>query len=122
MAKPSLSSMAPNDPNPSKQISLHAVYTVTNIQHKIRILDGTKVTYNSWVKLFQLHARGYKVLDHIDVQRSFPERKRSYNEEVTAKTVNEKQAGRTSDNVAWQCFWRLLAWRIQVSPKELKLE
>ncbi|KAM0043350.1 hypothetical protein Hdeb2414_s0010g00340231 [Helianthus debilis subsp. tardiflorus] len=25
-----------------------------------------KVTYSSWVKLFQLNARGYKVLDHID--------------------------------------------------------
>uniref|UniRef100_A0A251VD12 Putative ribonuclease H-like domain-containing protein n=1 Tax=Helianthus annuus TaxID=4232 RepID=A0A251VD12_HELAN len=46
--------------------SLHPVYTVTNIQNKVRVLDGTKVTYSSWVKLFQLHARGYKVLNHID--------------------------------------------------------
>nr|XP_043625600.1 uncharacterized protein LOC122597025 [Erigeron canadensis] len=46
--------------------SLHPVYTVTNIQHKVRVLDGSKVTYSSWVKLFQLNARGYKVLDHID--------------------------------------------------------
>ncbi|XP_035839576.1 uncharacterized protein LOC118487132 [Helianthus annuus] len=46
--------------------ALHPVYTVTNIQNKVRILDGTKVTYSSWVKLFQLNARGYKVLDHID--------------------------------------------------------
>ncbi|KAK9057636.1 hypothetical protein SSX86_022472 [Deinandra increscens subsp. villosa] len=46
--------------------NLHPVYTVTNIQHKVRILDGTKVSYSSWVKLFQLHARGYDVLSHID--------------------------------------------------------
>lgn len=57
----------PMDPNeqPPKP-PLHPVYTVTNIQHKIRVLDGTKVTYNSWVKIFKLHARGYKVLHHID--------------------------------------------------------
>ncbi|KAI3673913.1 hypothetical protein L6452_40044 [Arctium lappa] len=53
-----------SDANPSK--SLHPVYTVTNIQNKVRILDGTKVTYSSWVRLFKLHARGYKVVDHID--------------------------------------------------------
>ncbi|XP_074300692.1 uncharacterized protein LOC141631993 [Silene latifolia] len=46
--------------------SLHPVYTVTNIQNKVRVLDGTKVTYASWVNLFTLHARGYKVLHHID--------------------------------------------------------
>ena len=46
--------------------SLHPVYTVTNIQNKVRVLDGAKVTYSQWVKLFKLHARGYKVLDHID--------------------------------------------------------
>ncbi|KAK9071607.1 hypothetical protein SSX86_008036 [Deinandra increscens subsp. villosa] len=46
--------------------SLHHVYTVTNIQHKVRVLDGTKVSYSSWVKFFQLHARGYEVLSHID--------------------------------------------------------
>ncbi|KAJ9536153.1 hypothetical protein OSB04_un000671 [Centaurea solstitialis] len=57
--------MAPGDAAP-KQPSLHPVYTVTNIQNKVRILDGIKVTYSSWVKLFKLHARGYKVLDHID--------------------------------------------------------
>ncbi|XP_021978657.1 uncharacterized protein LOC110873933 [Helianthus annuus] len=51
---------------PTKPETLHPVYTVTNIQNKVRILDGKKVTYSSWVKLFQLHARGYKVLDHID--------------------------------------------------------
>ncbi|KAL4574806.1 hypothetical protein LXL04_021644 [Taraxacum kok-saghyz] len=51
--------------NPAKP-SLHPVYTVTNIQTKVRVLDGVKVTYSSWVKLFKLHARGYKVSDHID--------------------------------------------------------
>ncbi|XP_022030869.1 uncharacterized protein LOC110931801 [Helianthus annuus] len=46
--------------------SLHPVYTVTNIQHKVRMLDGTKVSYPSWVKLFMLHATGYEVVHHID--------------------------------------------------------
>ncbi|KAJ0467742.1 putative RNA-directed DNA polymerase [Helianthus annuus] len=50
----------------TKTAALHPVYTVNNIQNKVRVLDGTKVTYSSWVKLFQLNARGYKVLDHID--------------------------------------------------------
>ncbi|XP_074292136.1 uncharacterized protein LOC141618989 [Silene latifolia] len=45
---------------------LHPVYTVSNIQHKIRVLDGTKVTYASWVRLFTLHTKTYKVLSHID--------------------------------------------------------
>ncbi|XP_024986570.1 uncharacterized protein LOC112521811 [Cynara cardunculus var. scolymus] len=49
------------DPKP-----LHPVYTVTNIQHKVRVLDGVKVSYSSWVKLFMLHAKGYDVLQHID--------------------------------------------------------
>ncbi|KAK9674037.1 hypothetical protein RND81_12G206700 [Saponaria officinalis] len=39
---------------------------VSGDKHKIRVLDGTKVTYVSWVRLFKLHARGYKVLSHID--------------------------------------------------------
>ncbi|XP_076934660.1 uncharacterized protein LOC143601033 [Bidens hawaiensis] len=38
---------------------LHPIYTVTNIQNNIRTLDGTKVSYSSWVKLFLLHAHGY---------------------------------------------------------------
>ncbi|XP_010684028.1 uncharacterized protein LOC104898632 [Beta vulgaris subsp. vulgaris] len=45
---------------------LHPVYTVGNIQHKVCVLDGTKVPYSSWVKLFKLHLRGYKVLSHVD--------------------------------------------------------
>ncbi|KAD4585190.1 hypothetical protein E3N88_22791 [Mikania micrantha] len=49
-----------------KSESLHPVYTVTNIQNKVHILDWTKVTYSSWVKLFHLHAQGYMVLHHID--------------------------------------------------------
>ncbi|KAI3525466.1 hypothetical protein L1887_04283 [Cichorium endivia] len=57
--------MAGTDTNPPKP-SLHPVYSVTNIQNKVRTLDGTNVTYSSWVKLFKLHAHGYKVLAHID--------------------------------------------------------
>ncbi|KAL7595102.1 hypothetical protein Lser_V15G28404 [Lactuca serriola] len=53
-----------------KTNSLHPVYTVTNIQNKIRVLDRTNVNYSSWVKLFQLHARGYKVLSYIDGTKS----------------------------------------------------
>ncbi|XP_022040409.1 uncharacterized protein LOC110942955 [Helianthus annuus] len=45
---------------------LHPVYTVSNIQHKVRVLDGTKVSYASWVRLFMLHAKGYNILCHID--------------------------------------------------------
>ncbi|XP_074299325.1 uncharacterized protein LOC141630395 [Silene latifolia] len=51
--------------SPAKSF-LHPVYTVSNITNKVRVLDGTKVTYASWVRLFTLHARGYKVLSHID--------------------------------------------------------
>ncbi|XP_021991145.1 uncharacterized protein LOC110887891 [Helianthus annuus] len=55
-----------SDANIPKQLApLHSVYTVTDIQKKVRVLDGTNVTYSAWVKLFQLHARGYEVLDHI---------------------------------------------------------
>ncbi|XP_076887925.1 uncharacterized protein LOC143538207 [Bidens hawaiensis] len=50
----------------SKTNPLHPVYTVTNIQNKVRTLDGKTLTYASWVKLFTLHARGYEVLSHID--------------------------------------------------------
>ncbi|XP_022003988.1 uncharacterized protein LOC110901469 [Helianthus annuus] len=49
----------------NQPIPLHPVYTVTDIQKKVRMLDGSKVTYSAWVKLFHLHARGYEVLDHI---------------------------------------------------------
>ncbi|KAI3725566.1 hypothetical protein L1987_65356 [Smallanthus sonchifolius] len=53
-------------PTKPAAVPLHPVYTVTDIQKKVRVLDGIKVSYSSWVKLFHLHARGYKVLDHID--------------------------------------------------------
>lgn len=52
--------------NAAAETKLHPIYTVSNIQHKVRILDGSKVTYSAWVKLFQLHARGYRVVHHID--------------------------------------------------------
>ncbi|XP_076912189.1 uncharacterized protein LOC143570415 [Bidens hawaiensis] len=50
-----------NKPDP-----LHPAYSVSNIQSKIRTLDGTKVTYSAWVKLFRLHTVAYKVSNHID--------------------------------------------------------
>ncbi|XP_074305974.1 uncharacterized protein LOC141641201 [Silene latifolia] len=40
--------------------------TTVSYENKVRVLDGVKVSYSSWVKLFLLHARGYKVLHHID--------------------------------------------------------
>ncbi|KAJ0845834.1 putative RNA-directed DNA polymerase [Helianthus annuus] len=49
-----------------KPVPLHPAYSVSNIQSKIRTLDGTTVTYSAWVKLFRLHAVAYKVSDHID--------------------------------------------------------
>ncbi|XP_074266307.1 uncharacterized protein LOC141588780 [Silene latifolia] len=53
-------------PSSSSKTPLHPVYTVTNIQNKVRVLDGTKVTYASWVRLFKVHALGHDVLSHID--------------------------------------------------------
>ncbi|XP_074283958.1 uncharacterized protein LOC141608512 [Silene latifolia] len=50
----------------SSKTPLHPVYIVTNIQNKVRVLDGTKVTYASWARLFKLHALGHDVLSHID--------------------------------------------------------
>ena len=60
--------MAKDDAGSSevKTTALHPAYTITNIHTKIRTLDGVKVTYSSWTKLFRLHANAYKVLDHID--------------------------------------------------------
>lgn len=53
-------------PSEVKAITLHPAYSMTNTQTKIQTLDGTKVTYSSWTKLFRFHAKAYKVLDHID--------------------------------------------------------
>ncbi|XP_022034865.1 uncharacterized protein LOC110936763 [Helianthus annuus] len=69
MTKNTSENKTDNDQPPShssENKTLHPAYSVTNIQTKIRILDGTKVTYTSWVKLFKLHTMAYKVLDHID--------------------------------------------------------
>ncbi|XP_021983889.1 uncharacterized protein LOC110879682 [Helianthus annuus] len=57
---------SPSQPDKPAVTPLHPAYTVTNVQSKIRTLDGTKVTYSQWVKLFTFHAIAYKVLDHID--------------------------------------------------------
>ncbi|XP_035836103.1 uncharacterized protein LOC118484210 [Helianthus annuus] len=56
----------PSQPDKPAVTPLHPAYTVTNVQSKIQTLDGTKVTYSQWVKLFTFHAIAYKVLDHID--------------------------------------------------------
>ncbi|XP_076916578.1 uncharacterized protein LOC143576361 [Bidens hawaiensis] len=48
------------------KLALHPAYSVTNIQSKIQTLDGKKLTYSAWVKLFRLHATAYQVLNHID--------------------------------------------------------
>ncbi|KAJ0714766.1 putative RNA-directed DNA polymerase [Helianthus annuus] len=64
--RPKTDDLNPSHTSEIKTNSLHPAYSVTNIQTKIRILDGTKVTYTSWVKLFKLHTMAYKVLDHID--------------------------------------------------------
>ncbi|KVH81843.1 hypothetical protein Ccrd_025479 [Cynara cardunculus var. scolymus] len=54
----------------TKSQSLHPAYSVTNINNKIRTLDGNKITYSSWVKFFRLHAIAYKVMNHFDVTPS----------------------------------------------------
>ncbi|KAK9666620.1 hypothetical protein RND81_14G198600 [Saponaria officinalis] len=53
----------------SSKPALHPVYSVTNILNKVRMLDGVKITFSSWVKLFTLHVRSYKVSHHIDDTR-----------------------------------------------------
>lgn len=61
--------MTKSDDKPESSSSakaLHPAYSVSNIQTKIRTLDGSKVTYSSWVKLFRFHAIAYKVLDHLN--------------------------------------------------------
>ncbi|XP_076945669.1 uncharacterized protein LOC143616841 [Bidens hawaiensis] len=54
------------DKSEPKPTTFHLVYTVTNIQQRLRTLDGQKLSYHSWVKLFKLHAIGFDVLQHID--------------------------------------------------------
>ncbi|XP_076953609.1 uncharacterized protein LOC143627735 [Bidens hawaiensis] len=58
--------MANPKPNPEPQKSLHPAYSVTNIQTKIRTLNGIDGSYSSWRKLFKLLAKADKVFDHID--------------------------------------------------------
>ncbi|XP_076956081.1 uncharacterized protein LOC143631117 [Bidens hawaiensis] len=54
-----------DDPEP-KATALNPAYSITNINSKIRALDGSTLTYSQWTKLFTLHAIAYKVLNHID--------------------------------------------------------
>ncbi|KAL8248736.1 hypothetical protein R6Q59_005604 [Mikania micrantha] len=51
------------DPKPPP---LHPIYTVNNIQTRVRILDGIKLSYPTWVKLFTLHVKGFDVIHHIN--------------------------------------------------------
>lgn len=52
--------------NKTNPTALHPAYSVSNIQSKIRTLNGTTVTYSSWVKLFKFQAIAYRVMNHID--------------------------------------------------------
>lgn len=52
--------------NTKTKDTLHQAYTVTNINTKIRTLDGIKVTYSAWVRLFEIQVNAFKVRDHID--------------------------------------------------------
>ncbi|KAJ9552992.1 hypothetical protein OSB04_017037 [Centaurea solstitialis] len=63
LARPPSSMADKTDP---KQSSLHPAYSVTNIQQRVRFLDGEKIPYPSWVNLFWLLATGFDVLNHID--------------------------------------------------------
>lgn len=36
------------------------------ISNKVRTLDGVKVMYSSWLKLYEIHVKAFKVQDHID--------------------------------------------------------
>ncbi|XP_022024266.1 uncharacterized protein LOC110924578 [Helianthus annuus] len=75
---------------------LHPVYTVSNIQNKVRTLDGTKVSYALWVKLFTLHAKGYNVLCHIDGTPS------------PAKESADFAAWENVDSIVLQCIYGTL--------------
>lgn len=45
----------------------HPAFTVNNIKNSIPLtLDRNDDRYSSWVELFQIHARAFNVLDHID--------------------------------------------------------
>ncbi|XP_022042062.1 uncharacterized protein LOC110944720 [Helianthus annuus] len=70
----------PQNPPPqtTETKPLHPVCSVTNIQNKIRTLDGDKVTYSCWVKLFKLHAHGFDVSNHINGIEPPPKSDSSY--------------------------------------------
>ncbi|KAI3797236.1 hypothetical protein L1987_32491 [Smallanthus sonchifolius] len=52
--------------NTKTTFASHPAYTVSNINNKIKTLDGHKITYSTWVKFFLLHTTAYKVTNHID--------------------------------------------------------
>ncbi|XP_076923197.1 uncharacterized protein LOC143585263 [Bidens hawaiensis] len=66
MTDPKTDAASSSSVSNSKATALHTAYSVTNINSKIRTLDGSTLTYSQWTKLFTLHAIAYKVLDHID--------------------------------------------------------
>ncbi|KAL4561400.1 hypothetical protein LXL04_033566 [Taraxacum kok-saghyz] len=51
------------------------------------ILPIRRFTYSTWVKLFQLHAHGYKVLDHIDGTPGPPKTDPSYDAWVEIDSI-----------------------------------
>ncbi|KAK1418193.1 hypothetical protein QVD17_27336 [Tagetes erecta] len=61
-----------SDNHSTTKSSLHPAYTITNINSKVRTLDGNKVTYSSWLKLFEIQATAFRVLDHIDGTTTAP--------------------------------------------------
>ncbi|XP_076913696.1 uncharacterized protein LOC143572409 [Bidens hawaiensis] len=66
MTDPKTDAASSSSVSDSKTTALHPAYSVTNINSKIRTLDGSTLTYSQCTKLFTLHAIAYKVLAHID--------------------------------------------------------
>lgn len=64
--KPLETSESSSSPENKLKEILHHCYSVTNIHTKVRTLDGKKITYSQWVKLFKLHVKAWKVYNHVD--------------------------------------------------------
>ncbi|KAK1431722.1 hypothetical protein QVD17_08299 [Tagetes erecta] len=74
-------------PTETKYHHLHPVYSVTNIQNKVRTLDGEKVTFASWTKLFKLQVKGFKVAEHIDGTLPPPETDPEYEQWMVVDAI-----------------------------------
>nr|GMC60781.1 Retrovirus-related Pol polyprotein from transposon TNT 1-94 [Ipomoea batatas] len=60
------SSSSLSQPTPPSPSLLHPALTVSNINSFIKVtLDIEKCQYITWSELFKIHAKAYKVLDHI---------------------------------------------------------